>query len=162
MGVSLQVEIARPQAVIYPQPFHQWNNSEGVLWAGFYRTDGGYLPRFPGLADFLVTANGEAVCCWPVETDSAECIEHLFRNQVLSLALSKQQKLVFHANAVAIGGSAIAFVGDAGLGKSTLAASFVANGHPFLAAQFPTATTGAGLTQAPDSRLFRHSVAPFI
>jgi len=51
---------------------------------------------------------------------------------VLPLALSRAGKLVFHASAVEIDGEAVAFVGESGRGKSTLAASFATGGYRFL------------------------------
>jgi hypothetical protein len=63
---------------------------------------------------------------------SDEATRHLYLNQVLPLALSRQGKLVFHASAVAVAGNAIVFAAESGKGKSTLAASFATSGSPFL------------------------------
>jgi hypothetical protein len=103
---------------------------DGALWAQFYRADTGYLLRFPGLADFAST--GLEVTAWPAPGISGQTVEHLYLNQVLPLALSMQGKLVFHASAVEIGDGAIAFMGESGKGKSTLAASFATSGYRFL------------------------------
>jgi len=59
-------------------------------------------------------------------------MQHLYLNQVLPLALSKQGRIVFHASAVETENGAIAFLGESGRGKSTLAASFAAGGQRFL------------------------------
>ncbi|MBK8358824.1 MAG: hypothetical protein IPL15_07500 [Comamonadaceae bacterium] len=59
-------------------------------------------------------------------------VEHLYLNQVLPLALSRQGKLVLHGSAVDIGGQGVAFLGESGRGKSTLAASFATEGTRFL------------------------------
>ena len=88
--------------------------------------------RFPSLADFRVSQDGSAVRCWPVDGVSAGTIEHLYLNQVLPLALSKQRRLVFHASTVEVEGGAAAFLGESGSGKSTLAASFGMGGHRVL------------------------------
>lgn len=40
--------------------------------------------------------------------------------------------MVLHASAVLVNGKAVAFMGQSGRGKSTLAASFATNGFPFL------------------------------
>ena len=71
--------------------------------------------------------------CVPTPQVSTETIQHLFLNQVVPLALSLQKKLVFHASGVEIDNEAIAFVGQSGMGKSTLAASFASHGFRFLA-----------------------------
>ena len=63
---------------------------------------------------------------------SSQTVEHLYLNQALPLALSRQFELVLHASAVEIEDSFVAFLGISGRGKSTLAASFATNGHRFL------------------------------
>lgn len=125
----------QPSRPLAPQPFpsfHQWVLPDGTLWLQFYRTPSGYLLRFPELADFEMSADGQTICCWPMPEISAGTIEHLYLNQVLPLALGQQGKLVFHASAVEIGEGAIAFMGPSGRGKSTLATSFATNGFRFL------------------------------
>jgi hypothetical protein len=63
---------------------------------------------------------------------SSSTVEHLYLNQVMPLALSRQGKLVLHGSAVDIGGQGVAFLGESGRGKSTLAASFASEGTRFL------------------------------
>ena len=113
-------------------PFHEWDSPDGTLWMQFFRTETGYLLRFPDMADFQVSADGLAVVCTPAPGVPDGTPEHLYLNQVMPLALSKLGKLVFHASAVEVGNVAVAFVGESGRGKSTLAASFAAAGIRFL------------------------------
>jgi hypothetical protein len=113
-------------------PFHQWVFPGGVPWTEFHRTDCGYLLRFPNLADYTVSPDGRDISCHPVPRVSEETTRHLYLNQVLPLALSRLGKLVFHASAVDVGGDGVAFAGESGRGKSTLAASFATDGSPFL------------------------------
>jgi hypothetical protein len=122
----------RPQAPIRDAPFHEWVLPDGTPWSLIYRTKSGYLLRFPELADFQVTRDGQVVYGWPVPGIPEQSVQHLYLNQVLPLALSKQGKLVFHASAVEIGDAAVAFMGESGRGKSTLAASFATSGSRFL------------------------------
>jgi hypothetical protein len=122
----------RRQAPLVCSPFHTWAYPNGVLWTEFHRADGGYLLRFPQLADFQVSADARTVTGVPVPEVPEGTVQHLYLNQVLPLVLSKLGKLVFHASAVEIGGDAVAFVGESGRGKSTLAASFAVSGCRFL------------------------------
>jgi hypothetical protein len=121
-----------PQQPIDQVPFHEWILPDGTLWSQLYRTDAGFLLRFPDFADFSVSPSGFEVAAFPVTGVGNETVEHLYLNQVLPLALSRQGKLVFHASAVDIGGSAVAFMGASGKGKSTLVASFATSGFRFL------------------------------
>lgn len=129
---NLSLEPARPQVPRNEDPFHQWTFPGGIVWTQFYRTQSGYLLRFPDLADFELSADASAVYCRPAPGISEDTVQHLYLNQILPLALSKQGKLVFHASAVDFHGSAVAFMGESGKGKSTLAASFATSGFRFL------------------------------
>jgi len=126
------IEPAREQTPIAQGLFHQWILKNGVIGTQFYYVPHGYLLRFPELADFIVSKNGLDVRAIPVENVSEHSISHLFLNQVLPLALSRQFRMVLHAAAVQVNSGAIAFVGSSGQGKSTLAASFSSNGYGFL------------------------------
>lgn len=123
---------ARVQRAMSIAPFREWAFPDGVLWTQFYRTDAGYLLRFPGLADFEVSADALTVACRPAPDATDETPRHLYLNQVLPLVLSKLGGLVFHASAVEVEDGAVAFVAESGRGKSTLAASFSASGFRFL------------------------------
>lgn len=116
-----------------PQPaFHGWTFPDGTPWTRFYRQANGYLLRFAQLADFWVSKDGTQVRAWPALGVTATTVQQLHLNQVVPLALSRQGKLVLHASAVQIAGKAVAFIGESGRGKSTIAASFATNGCCFL------------------------------
>ena len=132
MDIVFSSESCRLQAALALTPFHEWIFPDGTLWTRFYRTGAGYLLRFPDLGDFAVSADGRAVRAWPALGISEDTMQHLYLNQVLPLALSKQGRIVFHASAIETGNRAIAFLGESGRGKSTLAASFAAGGQRFL------------------------------
>lgn len=117
---------------VFPEPTHQWVLPDGTIWLRFAHAGDAYWLRFPGLADFLVSADGFRVTRYPVPGIDDHTLEHLFLNQVLPLAQSLQGDLVFHASAVSLNGAAIAFLGRSGRGKSTLAASFASAGQAFL------------------------------
>jgi hypothetical protein len=132
-GARLTHRSARDQASMTAAPFQHWVFPDGRPWTEFHRQAAGYLLRFPGLADFCVSADGREVEAWPVPGVGVATTELLFQNQVLPLALSRQGVLVLHASAVEAEGRALAFIGASGRGKSTLAASFASSGGRFLA-----------------------------
>ena len=121
-----------PPKPSFSTPFHQWRFPNGTVCADFFRSGTGFLLRFPELADFYVSEGGASVTAYPGLDTTVSTIEHLYLNQVLPLALSRQGKLVFHASAVETADGAIAFMGVSGRGKSTLAASFAGSGFRFL------------------------------
>lgn len=132
MTTTLHIEGARAQIPLTSAAFHQWIFPDGSRWAEFHRLGQQYLVRFPGLADFSVSRDGLIVGCWPAPRIPDETVQHLYLNQVLPLALSRQGKLVLHAGAVEVGGRGLAFAGASGQGKSTLTASFARSGFRFL------------------------------
>jgi hypothetical protein len=120
------------QQAIGAAPFHRFEFPDGTVWTEFYRSGLDYLLRFPGLADFKVTGDGTEVNAFPAETTDDVTLEHLYINQVVPLALSRQGRPSFHASVVTVPGGAVAFLGKTGTGKSTLAASFALEGAEFL------------------------------
>jgi len=123
---------ARPQRPMPEPPFHQYLNDDGTVWTDFYRQGNNYLLRFPGLADFDVSADGTDVTAHPMADCDDNTVEHLYINQIVPLALSRQGRPAFHASVVTVPGGAVAFLGQSGAGKSTLAASFALDGAAFL------------------------------
>ena len=122
----------RPQETPASPPFHSWVSPDGSLWASFHRVGDDIMLRFPGLADFMIAADGGSSACWPVPDLAEATREHLFLNQVLPLMLSQQGRPVFHGGAVETPAGAVAFLGRSGRGKSTLTAAFARAGNRFL------------------------------
>ncbi|MDH4073532.1 MAG: hypothetical protein OEV41_10560 [Gammaproteobacteria bacterium] len=122
----------RSQTSLESTPFHRYVFDDGTVWTEFHRSKVGYLLRFPGLADFEVSADGTEVAAWPAEDTDEATIEHLYINQLVPLAMSRQGRPAFHASVVTVTGGAVALLGSAGAGKSTLAASFALGEAGFL------------------------------
>ena len=123
---------ARPQQALGVLPFTATRLPDGRPWLALFRRSRGYLVRLPGLVDFEIQSGGGEITIYPVPDVSPETIDHFYLNQALPLALRLQNVLVLHGSAVDADGAAIAFVGDSGRGKSTLAASLSTSGWPFL------------------------------
>lgn len=122
----------RAQSAVTGSPFHRWTFPDGTLWTEFFRQGSDYLLRFPDLADFKIDGAGKTILGWRAPGASQAALEHLYLNQALPLALSRQGRFVLHASAVDLGEHCVAFLGPSGRGKSTLAASFAANASRFL------------------------------
>ena len=127
---TLQTEVE--QQPIRQSCFHRWTLPNGRHWALFYRREDDYLVRFPQLGDFTVAPDAQRIALCAVPGVAADVLEHLYSNLVIPLVLSHQNKLVLHASAVEIDDYSVVFAAASGRGKSTLAASFTADGHRFL------------------------------
>lgn len=123
---------AQAQTEMQAVPIHRWVLANGRPWCLVHRTPAGYRMRFPELADFLLSDDGKQIECFPAVGTDAPTLDHLFANQVLPAALSLQQRPVFHASAVCMHGAGVAFLGESGRGKSTLATFLAGRGHPLL------------------------------
>ena len=130
--IRYEIRPARMQAALDAEPFHRYTFEDGTVWTEFYRSAEGYLLRFPELADFEVSADGTEVIAHPTAATDEATIEHLYINQLVPLALSRQGRPAYHASVVTVPGGAVAFLGKTGMGKSTLAASFALNEAAFL------------------------------
>jgi hypothetical protein len=122
----------RPQEPVRMEPFHRYVFDDGTVWTEFFRNETGYLLRFPNLADFEVSASGESVTACPAVGTDVVTLEHLYINQLVPLALSRQGRPAFHASVVTVPEGCVAFLGKSGMGKSTLAASFALGDAAFL------------------------------
>lgn len=116
-----------------PRWYHHWQEPDGTRLLSFGRVRSGYLLRFPELADFEIAADLSRVTARPKRELPPETLRHLLLDQVWPLALSGRGHLVLHASAVVLpNGSALAFAGPAGSGKSSLAAAFAGGGARIL------------------------------
>lgn len=131
-AVAFLEHAAREQAPLDAPPFQTWSLPDGSAWTYFHRRGADYLLRFPGMADFEVSADGWQAQVWPAPGTTVGTVHQLYLNQVLPLALSRQGHLVLHASAVEIDDGCVAFLAESGRGKSTLAASFATSGSRFL------------------------------
>ena len=94
--------------------------------------DGSNYLRWPGLFEFVISADGSRIACRPLQDASPEVFHAYLLGQVLSFAMLLQGIEPLHSTTVVIDGKAVGFMGDCGYGKSSLAATFLLAGHPLL------------------------------
>ena len=111
---------------------HHRKYPDGEIWLSIGQLASGYLLRFPTIADFRITAESKKIFCYAALNSAPETIRHLFLDLVIPLLFNQLGRVVLHAGAVLLPQGAIAFMGATGWGKSTLTASFVAQGLPLL------------------------------
>jgi len=111
---------------------HHWCTSDGEISISSAKIGKDYILRFPGLADFHLHREGAELQCYPCAGIDDVSIRHLLLDQVIPRVIGHSGSIVLHASAVEINGVAVLFLGDTGWGKSTLATSFLMNGHTIL------------------------------
>lgn len=80
----------------------------------------------------ITVHDGTEVVIRPSPAADAETIGRLVLGPVLALVLHQRGRFVLHASAVVVDGAAVAFLGNSGQGKSTLAAFFYRRGHALI------------------------------
>ena len=94
--------------------------------------DGSTYVRWDGIGEALISRSGQAITCFPFPHADWESFHVYLLGQALSFALVKGGFEPLHATAVVFEEQAVAFLGDCGFGKSTLAAAFLQAGHRLL------------------------------
>jgi hypothetical protein len=133
---GIVVEFLPPSTSLREQTdwFHGWKlaDEDAEYWLKLARSNGDFLLRYPTVADFRVSADGARISCEPLTDIEPETLRHLLLDQVLPFAFGLGGDLVVHASALSVENQGIGLIGVSGQGKSTLAASFAANGFPLL------------------------------
>jgi len=99
---------------------------------GYSQVDGDTLLTIPDVGRFLVRG-GREVIVDPAPGAIERKVRLFLLGSALGALLHQRGLLPLHANAIDLGGRAVAFSGHSGAGKSTMAAWFHDRGHPILA-----------------------------
>jgi hypothetical protein len=91
--------------------------------------DGRTYLRWTDVFEFLVSVAERQILYRPLRHASAESLQVYLLGQALSFVLLSLGHDPLHGACVAMDGKAVAFVGECGYGKSTLAAALLARGH---------------------------------
>jgi hypothetical protein len=81
----------------------------------------------------FVVRGGYEIIVDPIPGTDERVLQLCILGPALGVLLHQREHLVLHASAVAVSGGGIAFLGEAGWGKSTMAAALYARGHSMVA-----------------------------
>lgn len=98
------------------------------MWIAVGRRVSDYVIRFPGMAEFNISADGREIRARRARGVPMRTLRHLLLDHVLPRVLDLRGALVLHAAAIATDAGAIVFLGKSGQGKSTLTASLARGG----------------------------------
>ena len=108
---------------------YDWQSEDGRSNTRFGYLGGRHMIGFPNLADFCIDLDRRIIRYYPDPGIAHASFRHLLLDQVLPRSFGQLGKLVLHASSVRLrNGKSIAFLGESGWGKSTLASSFLASG----------------------------------
>lgn len=93
-------------------------------WVAVAARAGDYRLLFDGGAQFVFTPSTASIVVHGGAALPKRALRHRLLDQVVPIVMSHRGRVVLHASAVATRAGAVAFVGPAGAGKSTLACSF--------------------------------------
>ena len=111
-------------------------------WYTATRTDEGFLVRFRRCGEFVISADLSAVEVRSDPTGRHELLPILMAGTVSGLLLALRGHTVLHASAVGLGSAAMAFVGQSGRGKSTVAALMCVDGAQLITDDLLTVAAG--------------------
>jgi hypothetical protein len=113
--------------LLYTSPY---NSEKGEPALQVWRLATDYIRlRYGDGTEFILDRVGTEVwATWPPELTLEDTATYLL-GPILGLVLRLRDIVCLHASAVAVEGSAIAFLGSAGTGKSTTAAAFAQSGY---------------------------------
>ncbi len=138
---------------------------DGTRWARLRRRDSSFQLEFPDTTIFEIGADGQTIVCSPCSSLPRGTLRHLLLNQVLPFAFAQGGAVVLHASGVVVDQRTVAFLGPAGFGKSTLAASLGSH-FPVISDDALLLTENGGEIEAvgsyADLRLWADSVAQLI
>jgi hypothetical protein len=112
--------------------FHHHELLDGKRWVSYAKKDAEYILRFYEIGDYEVSLADNLIRCYPKADIPLESIRHLLIDSVIPMVLNQQGHVVLHAGAVVVEKNVVAFLGLSGRGKSTLTASFYAQGFQVL------------------------------
>lgn len=115
--------------------------------------DGSLVARFADGTTFAIDAHSITLLDAPAEYTRDDVAAYAL-GPVLAIALHLQGAVLLHAAAVLVKGRAILFAGDAGSGKSTVAAAMHQAGHTSLADDIVEIVDDGALASAPAIRLW--------
>jgi len=127
---SFTLESVQPQSRDFSHT-NYWQSPSGEVVLAYGRQDSYHWLRFPGFADFCISANAREISCHPLPGIPSETLRHLLLDQVLPRCLAHQGKIMVYASAVQFEQGLLLFIGDSGAGKSTLAGNFHRASQPY-------------------------------
>lgn len=135
-----------------PSEYHPWRPDEvdpqnPDIRLQHWKGPDGYLIRFANRADFLVGPQGKSIRLYTEEAGPSLLTRDLLLGPVLATAMALQGAYALHGSCVGRDNFAVAFLGNNGNGKSTLATTFVADGWELL-------TDGMFVAALEDGRAF--------
>lgn len=102
--------------------------SESTWYRHEALADGGVYLAIPDVLQAMIGADGRTARCAPARGGDPRSFEANVLNFVLTAALTLQGEEPLHATVVRLDHRAVGFLGDSGVGKSTLAAFLLAEG----------------------------------
>lgn len=98
--------------------------------------------------EFLVDGDGRRIWFGRLGAPSLESLRVYLLGRALSFALVKQGFEPIHSSTVVLDGAAVAFIGESGFGKSSLAAGFVRDGYRLLTDDLLVVSHSSGQPEA--------------
>jgi len=159
-GTAWDVEIHMGKEVVASSGVPSGNvvarlGNDDDAWYTATSDQSGYQLKFKGCGEFAISRDLCEIVVRPDNSGPIELLPILLAGTVAAFVLALRGETVLHASAVSLDGSALAFVGHSGGGKSTLAALMCASGAGLVGDDVLTVHPGPPVTCAGSSNELR-------
>lgn len=132
LDVTLGPELDDPDELPVGDTIAALDGPDERWWYRGTASEDRFRIRVRGHGEFVVSAGLDAVEIRPGPPDKHGFLPVLLAGTVMAFVQTLRGRTVLHASAVAVDGAALAFVGQSGRGKSTLAAVMCLHGSSLL------------------------------
>lgn len=151
--ITVHIAANLPSLATGPDRRQEWRQPDGRVSLLLSRSESAYHLVVPGAAGCTISADGTELFGSVPTGRSTNALRHHLLNQALPRVLAHRGRLVLHASAVRGPSGVIALLGSTGVGKSTLAATFLAHGYGLVADDaLVLERCGSQLMAVPDPR----------
>lgn len=119
--------------------------SEGVCWYSFGAVADRVVGRFYGAVEVDLDPEMRSGCYYPSPELDRALLPMFIGGALAAFVLAHRADLVMHSSAVNVDGTALAFVGPSGAGKTTLAGIMCAAGYGLVADDMLSISTASGI-----------------
>ena len=120
---AIEIRLGGPGKSLRSDLLYQWIDPEGEVDLELRNTESHYQLTVPGIVSATMNFKASQLTVMPLCDDESLLREQLL-DQLLPRVMSNYIPLVMHASCVTKAGKTLAFIGNSGAGKSTIAAYF--------------------------------------
>jgi len=135
--------------------YHHWLNEEGLNWLSFSKNENTFHISCKDILELKIEPSANKISCTPKHGVKENTIRHLILDTAIPFYLSLQKNtLVLHGSIARKNNTAVAFIGESGSGKSSIASHLSKNGWKVMSDDVVIIHKGLAYPSYPGIRLW--------